>query len=98
MGKKNKDNDIVVSFVGGSQHEVTGSCVTVSYPKNNGGRGLVVIECGLCQSEPTVDKLYNANKRMIESIGKEVVQSCEYVLLGHSHVPKSRPLWKFVDI
>lgn len=85
-GKKNKENDIILSFVGGSSSDVTGSCITVSYKKNDGTRGLVVIECGLCQGEPTVDKLYNANKRMIEGIGKEVVQSTEYVLLGHAHV------------
>lgn len=86
MGRKKKDNDIIVSFIGGSQNEVTGSCVSISYPKNNNERGLIIIECGLCQSEPTIEKLYNANKRMIDNIGKEVIQSAEYVLIGHCHI------------
>lgn len=84
--KKKSDSDIVVSFLGGSTNDVTGSCLSISYPKNNNERGLVVVECGLCQSEATVEKLYNTNKKMIDGIGKEVVQSAEYVLLGHAHV------------
>jgi len=87
MGKKKKsDNDIIVRFVGTSKTEVTGSCVTISYPKNNGERGLVVLECGLSQSEPTIEKQYNVNKKMIEDIGKDVIQSAEYVFLSHAHV------------
>ena len=87
MGSRRKnENDIVVSFCGTSKSEVTGSCVTISYPKNDDTKGLVVLECGLCQGEPTIEKLYNSNKRMLEGIGKEVVQSAEYVLLGHAHV------------
>lgn len=84
--KKKNENDIVVSFVGSSKDSVTGSMVTIQYPKNNGEKGLIVLECGLSQGEPTIEKSYNANKRIIEDIGKEVVQSCEYVLLGHAHV------------
>lgn len=86
MGKKKKsDSDIVVSFVGTSKTEVTGSCVTISYPKNNGERGLVVIECGLSQGEPTIEKQYNANKRMIEDIGKDVIQNASHIFLTHGH-------------
>lgn len=84
--RRNKDNDIVVSFLGTSKQQVTGSMVTISYPKNDGSKGLVVLECGLCQGEPTIEKSYSTNKRMLEGIGKEVVQSAEYVLLGHAHV------------
>jgi len=69
MGKKkNKDNDIVVSCLGTSLNEVTGSCWSISYKKDNGKRGLVVIECGLSQSEPKIDKLYNTNKNSIKCI------------------------------
>lgn len=86
MSKKKKDNDIVVSCVGSSISEVTGSCWTISYKKNDGNRGLVVIECGLGQGEVDVQKAYNLNKKMINNIGKDVVQSAEYVLLGHAHI------------
>jgi hypothetical protein len=88
MGKSRRksDNDIIVSFLGTSASTVTGSCISVVYPKSNGEKGLIILECGLCQDGQTVDKLYNANKKMLEGIGKEVMQSCEYLLLGHSHV------------
>lgn len=84
--KKKKDNDIIVSCLGVSRDKVTGSCWSVSYPKINNERGLIVLECGLDQSESTIDKQYNSNRKMLEGIGKEVVQSCEYLILGHSHI------------
>ena len=84
--KRKKDMDIIVSCVGSSRDNVTGSCWTVSYAKDNGERGLVVLECGLSQGEQDVLKSYNDNKRMLESIGLEVVQNCGYVLLSHPHV------------
>ena len=84
--RRNKDLDIIVSSLGGSTDNVTGSCWTISYPKNNGERGLIVLECGLVQDGNTIKQQYNANKRMVETVGKEVVQECEYVLLGHAHV------------
>ena len=84
--KKKKDMDIIVSCVGLSQDNVTGSCWSVSYLKDNGERGLVVLECGLSQKEQDILKAYNENKRMLESIGLEVVQNCGYVLLSHPHV------------
>ncbi len=84
--KKKKDMDIILSCVGSSRDNVTGSCWTVSYPKDNGGRGLVVLECGLSQGEQDILKSYNDNKRMLENIGLEVVQNCGYVLLSHPHV------------
>lgn len=86
MSKKKKDTDIIVSCLGTSISGVTGSCWTISYKKNDNTRGLIVLECGLDQSEPDVQKLYNSNKRMLEGIGKEVVASTEFVLLGHAHV------------
>lgn len=91
--KRKKDMDIIVSCVGTSTTNVTGSCWTVSYPKDNGERGLVVLECGLSQGEQDVLKSYNDNKRMLENIGLEVVQNCGYVLLSHPHVT-SRPYRK----
>jgi hypothetical protein len=87
MGKKKKDeNDIILTCLGTSQDEVTGSCWSISYPKDNNQRGLIILECGLSQSSGNIEKQYNNNKRMLDGIGKEVVQSTEYVLLGHAHV------------
>ncbi|EQB4340332.1 hypothetical protein ACYJ2U_001775 [Clostridium botulinum] len=87
MGKKKKnDNDIIISALGTSQEEVTGSCWSISYPKNNNKRGLIILECGLSQSGGNIEKHYNTNKNMIANIGKEVVEKAEYVLLGHAHV------------
>lgn len=87
MGKKKKDeNDIIISALGTSQEDVTGSCWSISYPKNNNQRGLIVLECGLSQSGGNIEKHYNLNKRIIDNIGKEVIKNCEYVLLGHPHI------------
>lgn len=86
MSKKKKDNDIIVSCLGMSRDKVTGSCWSVSYPKRNNQRGLIVLECGLDQSESTIQKQYNSNKKMLEGIGKDVVENCEYLIIGHSHV------------
>ena len=79
--KKKRNDEIVISCLGLSQDNVTGSCWSVSYLKDNGERGLVVLECGLSQKEQDILKAYNENKRMLENIGLEVVQSCGYVLL-----------------
>ena len=84
--KRNKDLDIVISSLGTSTTEVTGSCWSISYPKDNGERGLIVIECGLNQGANTIKQQYNNNKRMIENIGKDIIDNAEYVLLTHSHV------------
>lgn len=88
MGKKkrNNDNDIIITALGTSKEEVTGSCWSVSYPKNDKTRGLIVLECGLSQSGGSIEKQYNLNKRMIDDIGKDVISNCEYLLLAHSHV------------
>jgi Cft2 family RNA processing exonuclease len=86
MGGKKKDFKIIVKSLGNSTTGVTGSMWTIEYPKNDGSKGLIAIECGLCQSEPTTEKLYNSNKKMLENIGKDVVKKCEYVFLGHQHV------------
>lgn len=85
MGKKKKD-DIVISFIGNSKDNVTGSCVSISYPKKNNEHGLIILECGLVQGDSTIEKTYNSNKAMLDRIGKEVVSSCEWLILGHSHI------------
>lgn len=87
MGKKKRDeNDIIISALGTSQEEVTGSCWSISYPKGNNERGLILLECGLSQSGGNVEKHYNLNKKMIDNIGKDIIKNCDYVLLGHPHI------------
>lgn len=87
MGKKKKDeNDIIITCLGTSKDEVTGSCWSISYPKYNDERGLIILECGLSQSSGSIEKQFNNNKRMVENIGKDVITNCEYVLLAHPHI------------
>lgn len=82
---KKKDN-IVVSFLGTSRTGVTGTCISVSYLKDDGSYGLVIIECGLCQDGRNVKERYNKNKNMLDEIGKDVVANCEYLVLSHAHI------------
>ena len=95
--KKKRNDEIVISCLGLSQDNVTGSCWSVSYLKDNGERGLVVLECGLSQKEQDILKAYNENKRMLENIGLDIVQNCEYVLLSHPHVDHIGNLSYFND-
>lgn len=84
--KKKKNDEIVVSSLGKSTEDVTGSCWSISYLKNDGTRGLVVLECGLSQDGNNVEKIYSQNRMMIENIGKDIVSACEYLILGHAHI------------
>lgn len=86
MKKKKRDDEIIVSCIGNSTTDVTGSCWSISYLKNDGTRGLIIIECGLSQDGNTIEQVYSQNKRMLENIGKDVVKSCEYLILGHAHI------------
>lgn len=86
MKKKKRDDEIIVSCIGNSTTNVTGSCWSISYLKNDGTRGLIIIECGLSQDGNTIEQVYSQNKRMLENIGKDVVKSCEYLILGHAHI------------
>lgn len=81
--KKKNNNEIVISFVGGSKNDVTGSCVLISYPKKDNERGLIAIECGLVQGEPTLEVEYSINKKMIERVP---VKNIEGVFVGHCHI------------
>jgi metallo-beta-lactamase family protein len=88
-GKKNKENDIIVSFVGGSRDDVTGSCVLVSYAKENQERGLFAIEMGLIQGNFDVAKDISANRQMIENISLSTIRELEAVFLTHPHADHS---------
>lgn len=80
--KKNKDNKITIETIGGSTVDVTGSCFSISYPKNDGTMGLFLVECGMIQGG-TVLQDYNDNKRMINAVPFE---EAEFILVGHSHI------------
>ena len=96
MSKKRK-KEIVLSCLGSSIQQVTGSCWTIEFPRYNGEMGLIVIECGLNQDGFTTLEQYNSNERMLNGIGKEVVENCEYLLIGHSHVDHVGNLSYFND-
>ena len=88
-GKKNKENDIIISFVGGSRDDVTGSCVLVSYAKDNQERGLFAIEMGLIQGNFDIAKDISANRQMIENISLSTIRELEAVFLTHPHADHS---------
>jgi hypothetical protein len=73
------------TFLCTSSEKVTGSSWSISFLKEDNTRGLIVLECGLDQSEPTIERLYQSNKRMLDNIGKEVVESAMCVVLAHCH-------------
>ena len=80
MGRK---DDVNVHFIGGSSENVTGSCVIVTYPKNDNTLGTIALDMGLIQGEPTIQRDYTINKQMIERIP---FMEIEYVFVSHSHV------------
>ena len=84
MSKKKK-NDIIVTFIGESSNDVTGSSILVHYPKHNGEYGNILIEMGLVQGESTIEKDLAVNRRMLQKFNKELIESIEYVFICHSH-------------
>lgn len=92
--KRNKENDIVVSFVGGSRDGITGSCTLIAYPKGNGEHGLIALECGMIQGEPKPEFEYSVNKKMVENVP---VKDVEGVFLLHAHVDHSGNLPIFCE-
>lgn len=81
MGKKRND-DIIVSLIGGQSDGVTGSVTVVSYLDENNERKSILLELGGIQGNNTVLGEYKDNKRMIESIPYENIS---YVFVAHSH-------------
>lgn len=81
MVKKNKSNDIIVTFCGGQSEGVTGSCISVSYNTSE-GRKVLLIELGGIQGNNTVLGEYNENKRMLENIP---IKDATYCIFIHQH-------------
>lgn len=88
-GKKSKEKDIIISFVGGSRDDVTGSCVLVNYNKGNDKRGLFAIEMGLIQGNFDIAKDISANRQMIENISLSAIRELDAVFLTHPHADHS---------
>lgn len=86
MGKKNKDNDIIVSFLGTSNNDVTGSSVLINYSKGKKERGYLLLEMGLCQGNATPEKDIAFNRKMLENFPKELISKIEHVIVAHSHI------------
>lgn len=78
--KKHK-NKIIITSLGGSTEEVTGSCIAVEYPLDNGYRDLVLIECGAIQTN-RIQEDYIANKKMIDGIPFNLASN---IFVCHSH-------------
>lgn len=84
MGKKKgKENDIILSCVGGSRDGITGSSWLISYPISNSERKLIALECGMIQGNAKPEYEYSDNKKMLENIPVEDVSA---VFIMHSHV------------
>ena len=78
---KKYKNKIIITSLGGSTEDVTGSCIAIEYPLNNGYRDLVLIECGAVQTNRIQDD-YLANKKMIEGIPFNLASN---IFVCHSH-------------
>lgn len=64
---KKYKNKITITSLGGSTEDVTGSCFAIEYPLDNGGRDLILLECGSIQTNRMVED-FNANKKMVDNI------------------------------
>ena len=66
--KKKKDNDIVVTFLGSSVRQVTGSCIKILYKNDKLENNIRFLECGLPQSSKTPLNQYNDMERMSNAV------------------------------
>lgn len=78
---KRKKGKVEITSLGTSTIDVTGSCWMIEYDKNNGQRGCILLENGICQGGTVIED-YNANKRMADYIPYDRV---EYMLFSHPH-------------
>ena len=84
--KKNKKDDIIVTFMGESRNDVTGSSVLINVPKKDrSGRYNILIEMGLVQGGKTIEQDLANNRRMLERFNKELIGSIETVFVAHQH-------------
>ena len=79
---KNKDDDIIVSTIGGQATGVTGSVTLVSYKKKDNTRGCILLELGGIQGNRDIKTEYIDNKKLLDKIK---VENIDYVFVCHSH-------------
>ena len=82
--KKHK-NKILITSLGGSSEQVTGSCFAIEYPLDNGNRDLILLECGGVQTNRIQDD-YIANKKIVEGIPFNLASN---VFICHIHIDHS---------
>lgn len=92
--KKNKDNNVIISFVGGSRDDVTGSAILISYPIGNEEHKCICLECGMIQGSMSPEIEYSSNKKLVENIP---VKDISNVFLTHQHIDHSGNLSIFGD-
>ena len=74
-------NRVIVTALGNSMEEVTGSCFAIEYTLDNGNRDLVLLECGAVQTNVVLDD-YISNKKMVENIPFNLAS---HIFIMHSH-------------
>ena len=85
MSKRNKNNDIIISFIGGSRDDVCGSAVLISYPTAD-GRECILCDLGMIQGSMSPNIEYSDNKKMVENVELEHIKA---VFLSHAHIDHS---------
>ena len=78
---KKYKNKIIITSLGGSAEDVTGSCFAVEYPLDNGNRDLILIENGSIQTNKMQED-YIANKKMIDGIPYNLASN---IFICHAH-------------
>lgn len=81
MGKRKKE-EVIVEFISGSAEGVTGSAVSITYPKKDKKQGKLLIEFGLIQGSHTILQDYQTNQKIVDKINAE---EFEFVFVGHGH-------------
>lgn len=87
---KGNKNNIIISFLGSSVQQVTGSCTKITYLDDNLNKNILFIECGLPQNSKTPLNQYNDMVRMVNSVkGGGLKKHDEYrninAILSHVH-------------
>ena len=88
--KRKNDNSIRVRFIGSSCIGVTGSCVSISYIRDDLTKGLLFLDMGLPQGYSTTPLgQYNDMERMVNAIKREYMNK-DYsninMVLSHVHI------------
>ena len=78
---KKYKNKIIITSLGGSSDNVTGSCFAIEYPLDNGNRDLILLENGSIQTNK-IQEDYLSNKKMIDNIPYNLASN---IFICHSH-------------